>query len=221
MSQVQKKKKSPYYDNDNYSEQTLSINQNIADRFHELAELEKLNLNISRAAQARRTARAIESISERIEHEQNKKLKKYPGIGKKSAESINEILETNTLARIEELKHRKKYEKDEGKSLRCKNKKNEQLASIFEELAMYEFDDEDTSRGAMFRLMAKRIRNMKQQITSGEQIEKYRGFGPSAKQIVNDYLKTGKVERLENFKKHFGTPRQHLQILYRRRENKK
>jgi len=142
----QKKKKKPLYE-----PKEPSVNQYIADKFHELAEWEKMNLNISRAAQARRTARAIEATSEKIENG-TQAAKTIPRVGKKSADEIDEILKSGTLTRVEELKHRKQFHKDEGT-----NKKgiNENLACLFEELASYEFDDEDTSRGAMFRLMGK------------------------------------------------------------------
>jgi len=174
-----------------------------------------MNLNISRAAQARRTARAIEATSEKIENG-TQAAKTIPRVGKKSADEIDEILKSGTLTRVEELKHRKQFHKDEGT-----NKKgiNENLACLFEELASYEFDDEDTSRGAMFRLMGKKLRNIKEKITSGEQIEGYHGFGPSAKEIVDEYLKTGHSKRLDNFRKVYGTPQDNLKALYSRQKN--
>jgi DNA polymerase/3'-5' exonuclease PolX len=202
-------KKQPLYD----LNKIPSVNQAIADKFHELAELEKLNYNISRAAQARRVARSIESTNVRILNGEEAS-KNIARVGKKTIPLINEILQTGTLSRIEELKHRKKRTKDEGTNQVSKIKNNEELAKLFEELSMYEFDDQDRNRGAMFRLMANKIRQINEPIKSGEQIQGYHGFGPSAKEIVNEYLSKGKSTRLENLKKHLGTPQDNLKKLY-------
>lgn len=79
---------------------------------------------------------------------------------------------------------------------------NRDIAKILEELSVY-YDDEPYKARA-FSLASETVLAQKQPIESGKEAMKLKGIGVSTAEIIEEFLKTGKVERLEDLKRKHG-----------------
>ena len=79
---------------------------------------------------------------------------------------------------------------------------NHELVDIFDKLASFE---EDPHKRNAYRTIGDAIHALSYKVTSGQELskgpKKVNGIGKSAAKIIDEFLETGKVEKLEKFKK--------------------
>ncbi|ETV95863.1 hypothetical protein H310_10902 [Aphanomyces invadans] len=79
----------------------------------------------------------------------------------------------------------------------ARNPKNEQLAQAFEDIASYEFKHGglNTGAGASYSKIAQAIREVDEEITSGEMAMQYRDIGAKSASMIDEYLEKGKISK--------------------------
>ncbi|CAK4086348.1 unnamed protein product [Aphanomyces euteiches] len=115
----------------------------------------------------------------------------------------------------DKVKHEKDGDvKDEGKGegdeegsaqkkkkvAQATNPKNQDLAEVFADLAGFEFKRGDRFKGGSYSKVAKAIRDTGDVITSGKQATKLKGVGKASAAKIDEFLETGKVEKLEEYR---------------------
>jgi len=76
---------------------------------------------------------------------------------------------------------------------------NQELSSIFNILADYYVLEKETYKAKAFRNSGNILSKHEKKITSADEAIKIKGIGKSSAEIIDEYLKTGKVQRLEKF----------------------
>jgi len=74
---------------------------------------------------------------------------------------------------------------------------NKEIADILEEIGLYYEIEGDQYRKKSFLNGAGIVRNYKDQITSGNDVSNIYGIGKSISEVIDEYLASGKVKRLE------------------------
>jgi DNA polymerase/3'-5' exonuclease PolX len=77
---------------------------------------------------------------------------------------------------------------------------NKIIADILNEIGLYYEVEGDQYRKKSFLNGADIVRNYKADITSGDDIINIHGIGKSISEVINEYLETGKVQRLEDLR---------------------
>lgn len=77
---------------------------------------------------------------------------------------------------------------------------NEIIADILNEIGLYYEVEGDQYRKKSYLNGAHMIRNYKEEITSGDDVISLQGIGKSISESIDEYLKTGKVQRLEDLR---------------------
>ncbi|RLO08397.1 hypothetical protein DYB28_003262 [Aphanomyces astaci] len=80
------------------------------------------------------------------------------------------------------------------------NPNNQPFAKLFVKLAGYEFKRGDRDKGIAHSNIATIIRDLEDEITSGEQAMRVRGIGPHSAAKIDEFLATGTVQELEDFR---------------------
>ena len=116
---------------------------------------------------------------------------KIPGIGKGIAKKIDEFLETGKIKRLEELE---KF-----------TSTNEEIAWALEALASLEAEphgSQDAFKIRAYRRAAEIIRELNFEVTSGVEIakgpKKIEGIGAGIGKKIDEFLQTGKIQRIED-----------------------
>lgn len=78
---------------------------------------------------------------------------------------------------------------------------NEALGLAFRELARYEFANKAKWVGLAYQKVAKTLLAMEDKVTSIEQVKPLAGFGKNTCQKIEDWLETGTIGRLEEYRK--------------------
>ena len=163
----------------------VSYNPKLVDVFDKLASYEQ----DSHKRNAYRTAAdAINNLTFKVTSgvELSKGPKKVKGIGKSTAKIIDEFLETGKVGKLE------KFEKT--------GSTNEEIAWALEALASLEGEDhgsQDPFKIRAYRKAAEIIRELDFEVTSGEEAKKLPGIGKGIAKKIDEFLETGKIERLE------------------------
>ena len=163
----------------------VSYNPKLVDVFDKLASYEQ----DSHKRNAYRTAAdAINNLTFKVTSgvELSKGPKKVKGIGKSTAKIIDEFLETGKVGKLE------KFEKT--------GSTNEEIAWALEALASLEGEDhgsQDPFKIRAYRKAAEIIRELDFEVTSGEEAKKLPGIGKGIAKKIDEFLQTGKIERLE------------------------
>lgn len=84
---------------------------------------------------------------------------------------------------------------------------NKDIASILSEIALYYTISNDTHRKKSFLTGAEIVENYNDEITSGDDIIMIKGIGTSIRDVINEYLTTGKVQRLEELRNKYNKQR--------------
>ncbi|TMW62656.1 hypothetical protein Poli38472_005274 [Pythium oligandrum] len=77
---------------------------------------------------------------------------------------------------------------------------NQELADAFAELSGFEFKRGEKFKGGTWSKVAKAIRDHDEKISSGKQAQKLKGIGKSAAAKIDEFLETGTLETLEQFR---------------------
>ena len=163
----------------------VSYNPKLVDVFDKLASYEQ----DSHKRNAYRTAAdAINTLDFKVTSgvALSKGPKKVKGIGKSTAKIIDEFLETGKVGKLE------KFEKT--------GSTNEEIAWALEALASLEGEDhgsQDPFKIRAYRKAAEIIRELDFEVTSGEEAKKLPGIGKGIAKKIDEFLQTGKIERLE------------------------
>ncbi|RHY29125.1 hypothetical protein DYB32_005405 [Aphanomyces invadans] len=78
--------------------------------------------------------------------------------------------------------------------------KNQPLAKLFTELAGFEYKRGDSQKGTAHMHIAKIIRACDEEITSGQQAMAMKGIGKPSAAKIDEYLSSGMVQELEDFR---------------------
>lgn len=78
---------------------------------------------------------------------------------------------------------------------------NKIIADILNEIGLYYEIERDEYRKKSFLNGANIVRNYKDEITSGNDIINIPGIGKSISEVIDEYLRTGKVKRLEDLRR--------------------
>ena len=160
----------------------VSYNPKLVDVFDKLASYEQ----DSHKRNAYRTAAdAINNLTFKVTSgvELSKGPKKVKGIGKSTAKIIDEFLTTGKVGKLEKV-----------------GSTNEEIAWALEALASLEGEDhgsQDPFKIRAYRKAAEIIRELDFEVTSGEEAKKLPGIGKGIAKKIDEFLQTGKIERLE------------------------
>jgi DNA polymerase/3'-5' exonuclease PolX len=160
----------------------VSYNPKLVDVFDKLASYEQ----DSHKRDAYRTAAdAIHDLDFKVTNgvALSKGPKKVRGIGKSTAKIIDEFLETGKVGKLEKV-----------------GSTNEEIAWALEALASLEGEEhgsQDPFKIRAYRKAAEIIRELDFEVTSGEEAKKLPGIGKGIAKKIDEFLQTGKIERLE------------------------
>lgn len=77
---------------------------------------------------------------------------------------------------------------------------NQPLADAFSELSGFEFKRGEKFKGGTWSKVAKAIRDCEDEITTGKQAMKLKGIGKSSGAMIDEFLETGTLEKLEEYR---------------------
>jgi DNA polymerase/3'-5' exonuclease PolX len=167
------------------------VNQGIVDRLLELGEMTS---DFYKAGAYQSAANVISSLD--YEVESGESVLHINGIGKGIANKIDEYLEEQD-SDYEESVASNDYESDDDFFISYNN----ELADIFDSLSYYE-DDEHKAKA--YDHAAYNISKLPFKVTNGKELskgpKKVPGIGKSIAKIIDEFLETGKVKKLENLK---------------------
>ncbi len=169
------------------------VNQGIVDRLLELGEMTS---DFYKAGAYQAAANVISSLD--YEVESGESVLHINGIGKGIATKIDEYLEEQD-SDYEESVASNDYESEDDDDFFISY--NDKLADIFDSLSYYE-DDEHKAK--VYDDAAYNISKLPFKVTNGKELskgpKKVPGIGKSIAKIIDEFLETGKVKKLENLK---------------------
>ena len=184
---------------------THTLNKEIADHLKELGEMTS---DFYKAAAYNTAADVIAALD--FEVQNGESLLEIKGIGKGIASKVDHFLDeyfddsesiaSNEGQILEESES--DDETDEESDSEFFVSYNHELVDIFDKLASFE---EDPHKRNAYRTIGDAIHALSYKVTSGQELskgpKKVNGIGKSAAKIIDEFLETGKVEKLEKFKK--------------------
>jgi DNA polymerase/3'-5' exonuclease PolX len=136
-----------------------------------------------------------------------KEAMKLPGIGKGIAKKIDEFLESWKVKKLE-------LEESSDDDDEFFVSYNSELADVLDELAYHE---EDEHKSAAYDRAANIIDHLPFKVTSGKELakgpKKVKGIGKSIASVIDEFLSTGKVKKLETLEKGVSTNDEIAQAL--------
>ncbi|MBT6183486.1 MAG: hypothetical protein HOI07_01895 [Betaproteobacteria bacterium] len=136
-----------------------------------------------------------------------KEAMKLPGIGKGIAKKIDEFLESWKVKKLE-------LEESSDDDDEFFVSYNSELADVLDELAYHE---EDEHKSAAYDRAANIIDHLPFKVTSGKELakgpKKVKGIGKSIANVIDEFLSTGKVKKLETLEKGVSTNDEIAQAL--------
>jgi DNA polymerase/3'-5' exonuclease PolX len=170
------------------------VNQGIVDRLLELGEMTS---DFYKAGAYQAAANVISSLD--YEVESGESVLHINGIGKGIANKIDEYLEEQD-SDYEESVASNDYESEDDDEFFVSY--NSELADVLDSLAYYEKDEH--KRG-VYDHAAHVIDQLPFKVTSGEELasgpKKVKGIGKSIAKVIDEFLETGKVKKLERLKR--------------------
>ena len=170
---------------------TYEINQDIANHLRELGEMTS---DFYKTAAYRRAADIVAILD--FEVQNGESLMNIKGIGKSIAARIDDFID-EYYTDVESVAS------NEGQILEESDDEffisyNSELADVFDELAHYEKDEH---KSVAYDNAAQIIDRLPFKVTSGEKLSKgpnkVKGIGKSIAKIIDEFLSTGKVQKLE------------------------
>ena len=184
---------------------THTLNKEIAEHLKELGEMTS---DFFKTAAYNSAADIIATLD--FEVQNGDSLLEIKGIGKGIASKVDHFLDeyfddsesiaSNEGQILEESES--DDETDEESDSEFFVSYNHELVDIFDKLASFE---EDPHKRNAYRTIGDAIHALSYKVTSGQELskgpKKVNGIGKSAAKIIDEFLETGKVEKLEKFKK--------------------
>ena len=184
---------------------THTLNKEIAEHLKELGEMTS---DFFKTAAYNSAADIIAPLD--FEVQNGESLLEIKGIGKGIASKVDHFLDeyfddsesiaSNEGQILEESES--DDETDEESDSEFFVSYNHELVDIFDKLASFE---EDPHKRNAYRTIGDAIHALSYKVTSGQELskgpKKVNGIGKSAAKIIDEFLETGKVEKLEKFEK--------------------
>src|SRR6056300_896822 len=186
---------------------THALNKDIAKHLKELGEMTS---DFYKAAAYNTAADVIATLN--FEVQNGDSLLEIKGIGKGIASKVDHFLD-------EYFEDSESVASNEGQILEESESEffvsyNHELVDIFDKLASY---DQDSHKRNAYRTIGDALHALPFKVTSGEELakgpEKVKGIGKSAAKIIDEFLETGKVKKLEKFEKGTSTNEEVAQAL--------
>ena len=186
---------------------THTLNKEIAEHLKELGEMTS---DFFKAAAYNSAADIIATLD--FEVQNGESLLEIKGIGKGIASKVDQFLDeyfddsesvaSNEGQIIEDSDDETDDETDEESDSEFFVSYNHELVDIFDKLASFE---EDPHKRNAYRTIGDAIHALSYKVTSGQELskgpKKVNGIGKSAAKIIDEFLETGKVKKLEKFEK--------------------
>ena len=185
---------------------TFTINREIAAHLTELGEMTS---DFYKTATYERAANIIATLPYVVQNGES--LLKMKGIGKGIAAKVDRFLDeyfddsesiASTEGQILEESDDETDEESEESETEFFVSYNPKLVDVFDKLASYE---QDSHKRNAYRTAADAINNLTFKVTSGVELskgpKKVKGIGKSTAKIIDEFLETGKVGKLEKFEK--------------------
>ena len=190
---------------------TFQLNEDIAKHLKELGEMTS---DFYKAAAYNTAADIIATLD--FEVQNGESLLEIKGIGKSIASKVDHFLD-------EYFEDSESVASNEGQILEESESESEseffvsynhELVDIFDKLASYE---QDSHKRNAYRTIGDGLHALPFKVTSGEELskgpKKVKGVGKSAAKIIDEFLETGKVKKLEKFEKGTSTNEEVAQAL--------
>ena len=173
---------------------THAVNKDIAEYLEELAEMTS---DFYKSAAYMRAAEIITTLPTEVTNGES--LLKIKGIGKGIAAKVDHFLdEYSDSESVASNEGQILEDSDDDTESESESSYNEELSDIFDKLASYE---EDPHKRNAYRTAADTIYELPFEVTRGEELtkgpKKVKGIGKGIAKIINEYLETGKVKKLE------------------------
>ena len=182
---------------------THTLNKEIAEHLKELGEMTS---DFFKAAAYNSAADIIATLD--FEVQNGESLLEIKGIGKGIASKVDQFLDeyfddSESVASNEgQILEESDDETDDESESEFFVSYNHELVDIFDKLASFE---EDPHKRNAYRTIGDALHALSYKVTSGQELskgpKKVIGIGKSAAKIIDEFLETGKVEKLEKFKK--------------------
>jgi DNA polymerase/3'-5' exonuclease PolX len=196
---------------------TFQLNEDIAKHLKELGEMTS---DFYKAAAYNTAADVIAALD--FEVQNGESLLEIKGIGKGIATKVDHFLDeyfedSESVASNEgQILEESESESDDETESESEFfvSYNHELVDIFDKLASYE---QDSHKRNAYRTIGDALHALPFKVTSGEELakgpEKVKGIGKSAAKIIDEFLETGKVKKLEKFEKGTSTNEEVAQAL--------
>jgi len=174
---------------------TFTINQEIAEHLKELGEMTS---DFYKTGAYETAAEIIATLNYEVQNGES--LLKINGIGKGIASKVDQFLD-------EYFDDAESVASNEGQILEESDDTffvsyNPKLVDVFDKLASYE---QDSHKRDAYRTAADAIHDLDFKVTSGVELskgpKKVKGIGKSTAKIIDEFLETGEVMKLEKFEK--------------------
>ena len=186
---------------------TFTINQEIAEHLKELGEMTS---DFYKTGAYETAAEIIATLNYQVSNGDS--LLKINGIGKGIASKVNQFLDeyfddaesvaSNEGQILEESDDVNNFSEDEESDDDFFVSYNPKLVDVFDKLASYE---QDSHKRDAYRTAADAIHDLDFKVTNGVELskgpKKVKGIGKSTAKIIDEFLETGKVGKLEKFEK--------------------
>jgi len=190
---------------------TYTLNQEIAEHLKELGEMTS---DFYKTGAYETAADIISTLD--FEVENGDSLLKINGIGKGIASKVDQFLDeyfddsesvaSNEGQILEDSDDVNNFSEDEESDAESDSTYymayNPHLTDVFDKLASYETD---SHKRDAYRTAADAINSLPFKVTSGKELakgpKKVKGIGKSIAGMIDEFLKTGKIEKLEKFEK--------------------
>ena len=192
---------------------TFQLNEDIAKHLKELGEMTS---DFYKAAAYNTAADIIATLD--FEVQNGESLLEIKGIGKGIASKVDHFLneyfdDSESVASNEgqileesESDDESEEESDDESESEFFVSYNHEIVDIFDKLASYE---EDPHKRNAYRTVGDALHALPYKVTSGKELakgpNKVDGIGKSAAKIIDEFLSTGKVQKLEKFEKGVST----------------
>lgn len=173
---------------------TFEINQDIAEHLRELGDMTS---DFYKTAAYRRAADIVATLDHEVENGES--LMNIKGIGKSIAARIDDFIEEYyTDAESVASNEGQIIESDDESDDEFFISYNSELADVFDELSYHEKNE---YKSEAYDKAAYIIDRLPFKVTNGEELKKMKGIGKSIAKIVDEFLSTGKVKKLEELEK--------------------
>ena len=173
---------------------TFEINRDIANHLRKLGEMTS---DFYKTAAYQRAADIVATLDHEVENGES--LMNIKGIGKSIAARIDDFIseyytDAESVASNEGQIIESNDESDDESDDEFFVSYNSELADILDELAYHE---EDEYKSRAYDKAASMIDRLPFKVTSGRELMKVDGIGKSIAKIIDEFIMTGKVEKLE------------------------